>query len=230
MRAICRAANKESDIAALQLALDDATKAVEKYSEYRAVVDKINEILQDKYQEECLFYKNFFKNVKDYSGVRPNTDYEFEHTVIKKLENKYQNMLIYYRESDILGKVEEEHREVVKVCSKMNWISNLSLNSPSILMAKHAEAAGLDTSDISIDNAFEGAKRLEIVKSFKDGKYNQRLLYQSIQETMEEFERNPKKEEIEEDDGWFTWQKGLIMFLICAILIYIFSTPSKNIT
>ncbi|CAG9329322.1 unnamed protein product [Blepharisma stoltei] len=230
MRAICRAANKESDIATLQLALDDATKAVEKHSVYQAIIEKINEILQDKYQEECLFYKNFFKCVKDYSGVRPNTDYEFEHTVIKKLENKYQNMLIYYRESDILGKVEEEHREVVKVCSKMNWISNLSLNSPSILMAKHAEAAGLNTSDISIDNAFEGAKRLEIVKSFKEGKYNQRLLYQSIQETMEEFERNPKKEEVEEEDGWFTWQKGLIMFLICAILIYIFSTPSKNIT
>ncbi|CAG9316296.1 unnamed protein product [Blepharisma stoltei] len=230
MRAICRAANKESDISALQLALDDANKAAGKFAEYRTVIDYINEILREKYQEECQFYKNFFKNVKEYSGTRPNTDYEFEHTVIKKLECKYQNMLIYYRESDILGKVEDEHREVVKVCSKMNWISNLSLNSPSVLMSKHAEAVGLDISDISIDNAFEGVKRLEIVKSFKEGKYNQRLLYQSIQETMEEFERNPKKEEIEEDEGCFTWEKGLIMFLICAILIYIFSTPSKSIT
>lgn len=120
IRAICRAANKESDISALQLALDDATKASAKYLEYKSAIESINEILHSKYAEECQFYKKFFKNIKDYSGVRPCTDYEFEHSVIKRLEKKYQLMLIYYRESDILGKVEDEHREIVKIVSKMN--------------------------------------------------------------------------------------------------------------
>lgn len=97
-------------------------------------------------------------------------------------------------------------------------------------MAKHAEAEGINTSDITIDNAFEGVKRLEIVKTFKEGRYNQRLLYQCIQEVMEEFEKTPKKVEPIEEEGWFTWQKGLIMFFICAFLIYIYATPTKTIT
>jgi len=222
--------NKASKLFDLNLARDDASRAAEVHPEYQRLLELIDDRIHREYGKECKFYTKFFKEVKCYSGIKPASNYEFEHTVIKKLHQEYIDMLKYYSETEeVFSKVSEESKDVQKVLVKMNWIAELSPHKPSMLMARHASAEGVNLESNTIDDAFEGAKRVMICRAFNKGKYNKRILYKNIQEALQEFEQRPQKVEFnEEEEYWFTWQRGLLIFLVLSALLYFLASPSKR--
>lgn len=216
----------------LQIVLDDIKAGVEKHPRYTWAWELAQGKIQCLYFQELAFFKEFFQCVINSIGLPLPKGVEFEYDVIMSIETKYWQMYKHYlSEPEQLSRVQQEIRPIQKIKHKMDWISALTVNKPYAAMLDLARQLEIDLKDSKISTAFEAAKRQMIIKSFSEGTFNRRILYQCLRETVESYDtpRGKIEESEEETDYWFNWQRGLLFFLLMAILMYWFAVPKSPI-
>ena len=214
----------------LDVVMDDIKTGADKHPKYLWAWELAQGKIQCLYYQELAFFKEFFQCVISSIGLPLPKGTEFEHDVIRNIQQKYWNMYKYYiTEPEQLSRVQQEIKPIQKIKHKMDWISSLTVNKPYAAMIDKAHNKEIDLKDSNIKTAFESAKRQMIIKSFSECNFNRRILYQCLQETLESYEKpSPKSVECEDEcDYWFNWQRGMFMFLVMALIMYWFAIPKS---
>lgn len=227
-RAQGRISDLESTVKAVEAAIEDAEKAyhLDPKKEYRELVARGKERIQAEQTKEREFFVGFFASVKKFGWIESNLktdDLEMEHLLIRKMAEKYGEMLKFYEESEKRGKlalIRQEMQVVLGVLHKMNWIQRLSPTSPSSIMAEEAQRAALDLSDSKTQDIVECVKRMNISSSFSGPKYNDQLVKYCIDLCTGEGQRRQPQGPEETSWNWWIWALLVLLgsWLACYFL------------
>lgn len=207
----------ESSVRSLETGIEDAERAyrIDSKKEYRDLVTKGRERIRAEQAREREFFTGFFASVKKFGWIESNyktDELELEHLLIRKMVEKYGEMLKFYEESDKREKlvlIRQEMQVVLAVCLKMNWIQRISPTSPSAIMSEEAQRAGVDLTDSKTQDIIECVKRMNISSSFPGPKYNDQLVKYCIDLCTSEGIRRQRQQQpassTEKTWNWWIW-------------------------
>jgi tetratricopeptide (TPR) repeat protein len=228
LEALCKLNNIESGLEEISELKDIIIASGSIKPEYSALESQFSRLILELTQKSSNFFQDFFKEFSIGVMHTPKSKFQLEVNVIEKLNDKYTNMIEYYRGSEILSRVLAERKDVLKVFYEMKKIKSIKSNDCNILMRAHAKQTGIDLSSPKFLNRLESAKISMITKCFNKGSYNKRLLYACIQESINEFENKSVVQDKLEIEYQF-WKRNLIFVLFLAVVVYL-CTRSTVIT
>jgi len=227
-RAQARISDLECAVREIETAMEDAERAyrLDPKKEYRDLGARGKERIAAEQTKERDFFAGFFASVKKFGWIESNLrteELELEHLLIRKMAEKYAEMLKFYEESEKrekLALIRQEMQVVLGVCQKMNWIQRISPTSPSAIMAEEAQRAGLDLTDSKTQDIVECVKRMSISSSFSGPKYNDQLVKYCIDLCTSEGLRRQQQGPAETSWSWWLWALFVLLgsWLICYFL------------
>jgi hypothetical protein len=190
-------------------------KFLELEKSFNAVIYKIQ-------QERCQFWALFFQEYSNEARTKPLSNFDLEFIVVSSLNEKYEKMMEYYKETENFEKVAAERKEVMKVLSLMKMAKKVKITDNDDIMLAHAKSAGISLEHYAAGIRFEAAKRSFITKVFNQGSFNKRLLYDCIQQAMSEFEQKVEVKDKTDLELQF-WQRNLVACVVFAVIAFFMS-------
>ena len=180
-------------------------------------------------QEKCEFWGKFFNEYSNEARTKPLSNFELEFSVVQSLNEKYEKMMEFYKETENFEKVDDERKSVHKVLVEMKKVKKVKINDKDDIMLAHAKSAGIVLDGHAAKVRFEAAKRSLISKIFNQGSFNKRLLYECIQVAMVEFEQKVESKDQTDLELQF-WHRNLVACVVFAIIAFLMSaSPFKII-
>ncbi|OMJ96332.1 hypothetical protein SteCoe_68 [Stentor coeruleus] len=193
-----------------------------KYAELRKGFEQtIFKMQQDKCQLFSMFFAEFTTDVT----IKAKNNFDLELNVIQKLDEKYMKMIVFYKDTETYAKVLSEREEVQRISIEMHKLKGIKPTDNDEIMLSHAKSAGIDLSLQLNQLRFESAKRSLISKCFNKGNFNRKLLYQCIQEVMNDYEEVTEIQD-KADEEYTFWMRSVICSVILAIIVYLTTAQS----
>ena len=224
---VCKLMNIETEFEELtefSLFLKEIKEKNSKFVELEKTFEQVVFRIQ---QKKCEFWAGFFKEYSNGVKTKSLCNFDLEFKVAEALQEKYEKMIDYYRETENYEKVLNEKREVQRVLVEMKKVKKVKINDNDDIMLAYAKSANINLMTQSSWIKFEASKRTLVSKIFNQGTFNKRLLYECIQIAMLDYERKVEVQDKTDLELQF-WQRNLIACLIFAVLaIYMAANPFR---
>ena len=143
---------------------------------------------------------------------------EFEHKIVKKMEEKYYEMISFYMENNKpanLARIREEMKVLQLTLYKMEFAFNLSLSNELLkksIQEKYVNQVAINPS------VLDTVKRTYISIIFTEGKFNEQLLGYCMEKCTEE-EKLKNKNLRMDNKSYFTCFNMCIVILIIGMIM-----------
>ena len=223
-QALCKICNSETcfkEIASFAQLFEMTTNK----KEYAEVYEFYKSVLYKLQKETCCLYKELFSEFSVDVNVSPSKNYDLETIVVEKLNEKYEKMIEYYKDSEVLSQIVLERIEIQTVFTKIKNIKMMTPTDNNEIMMAFVKSLGIDLSLPKNQRKFEAAKRGLISKTFNKGKFNKGIVYNCIQEAMNEYESAKPDSDAKLDEELSFWNKSLVIILVFSFVVVFFSRP-----